>query len=151
MRKIYHVHLTDEERQALFELIHKGETSARKQTRARILLLADEDKTDRQIVEAFHTSRPTVARLRQRFVEGNLEGALHDKPRPGGKIKLDGQGEAHLVALACSDPPEGQARWTMQLLADRLIELGMVDSLSDETVRLRLKKTGSSPGRKNDG
>lgn len=151
MRKIYHVHLTDEERQALLELIRQDEPSARKQRRARILLLADEGKTDRQIADVLHTSRPTVERLRQRFVEGNLEGALHDKPRPGGQIKLDGQGEAHLVALACSDPPEGQARWTMQLLADRLIELGVVDSLSDETVRLRLKKTGLSPGSRNDG
>ena len=151
MRKIYHVHLTNEERQTLLELIHKGEASARRLTRARILLLADEGKNDRQICEALHTSRPTVARVRQRFVEGNLDGALHEKPRPGGKIKLDGQGEAHLVALACSDPPEGHARWTMQLLADRLVALGIVDSLSDETVRLRLKKTGSSPGSSSAG
>ena len=114
---------------------------ARRLTRARILLLADEGGPDQGIAAALHVHPATVERTRRRFVEGGVERALSDRPRPGGRPKLDGQGEAHLVALACRTPPEGRARWTMRLLADRLVELELVDAISDETVRRALKKT----------
>jgi transposase len=148
MAKIYHVDLTDDERAYLLEFIKSGERSARKISRARILLLADEGKKDRDIVESLHTSVPTVQRTRKRFVEGGLDGALNERPRPGGRIrkKLDEKGIAILETLACSEPPEGRKRWTMQLLADRLVELKVVDGISDETVRKELKKRGSSLG-----
>ncbi len=148
MAKIYHVDLTDDERAYLLEFIKSGERSARKITRARILLLADEGKKDRDIVESLHTSVPTVQRMRKRFVEGGLDGALNERPRPGGRIrkKLDEKGIAILETLARSEPPEGRKRWTMQLLADRLVELKVVDGISDETVRKELKKRGLSLG-----
>jgi transposase len=146
MAKIYVVDLTEEERTFLLNLIKSGEHSARKINRARILLLADEDKRDREIAEALHTSVSTVQRTRQRFVEGNLGRALNEDPRPGGQKKLDGKGEAVLLALSRSEPPAGRKKWTMQLLADRLVELKMVDSISDETVRRELKKSVSSLG-----
>jgi len=141
MAKIYHVDLTDEERESLLQLICKGKPSARKVTRARILLLADEGKLDRDIQEALHTGLSTIERTRKRFVEGNLEYALTEKKRSGAPRKFDGKQEAYLVALACSPPPLGRVRWTLQLLSDKLVELKVVDAISDETVRLRLKKT----------
>jgi len=146
MAKIYHVDLTEGERSSLLKLIKSGKTSARKINRARILLLAGEGKTDQTIAQALHTSLSTVGRTRKRFVEGGLEYALNERPRPGGQRKLDGKQEAFLIALACSDPPEGRARWTMQLLADKLVELGVEDEISDETVRRTLKRGTSSPG-----
>jgi transposase len=148
MAKIYHVDLTDEERTYLLKFIRSGERSARKVTRARILLLADEGKRDRDIVESLHTSVPTVQRTRKRYVEGGLDGALNERPRPGGRIrkKLDEKGIALLETLARSEPPKGRRRWTMQLLADRLVELKVVDQISDETVRTELKKRGLSLG-----
>jgi transposase len=146
MAKIYVVDLTEEERTFLLNLIKSGNNSARKINRARILLLADEDRKDREIAEALHTSVSTVQRTRQRFVEGNLERALNEDPRPGGQKKLDGKGEAVLLALSRSEPPAGRKKWTMQLLADRLVELKTVDSISDETVRRELKKNVSSLG-----
>jgi transposase len=100
-----------------------------------------EGKADSEIAEALHTGTATVARTRQRFVEGNLEGALHERPRPGGQKKLDEKGEAILETLAHSKPVEGRKRWTLQLLADRLVQLKVVDSISYETVRQELKKT----------
>lgn len=148
MAKIHHVDLTSEERAYLFEFIKTGERSARKLMRARILLLVDEGKKDREVVEALHTSMPTVQRTRKRFVEGGLDGALNERPRPGGRIrkKLDKKGVVILETLARSEPPEGQKRWTIRLLADRLVELRVVDSISTETVRRELKKSGSSLG-----
>jgi transposase len=148
MAKIYHVDLTDDERAFLLEFIKSGERSARKINRARILLLADEGKKDRDISESLHTSVPTIQRTRKRFVEGGLDGALNERPRPGGRIrkKLDEKGLAILETLAQSEPPEGRKHWTMQLLADRLVELNVVDGISDETVRKELKKNGSSLG-----
>jgi transposase len=143
-RKIYVVDLTAEERAYLLNFIKSGEHSARKLNRARILLLADEGKTDREISEALHTGTATVQRTRQRFVEGNLEGALNEQPRPGGTKKLNEKGEAILESLARSKPPEGRKRWTLELLADRLVELRLVDSISYETVRKELKKSGLS-------
>jgi transposase len=141
MRKIYHVTLTDDERTQLRDLIHKGKTATRTVTRAHLLLHADAGWTDEMIATALHVGHATVERLRKRFVEGNLERALTDAPRPGAKRKLDGKQEAFLVATACSAPPDGRVRWTMQLLADRMVTLQQVDTLSDETVRRVLKKT----------
>ena len=140
-KKIYIVDLTKEERTDLLDLIKSGEHSARKLNRARILLLADEGKADSEIAKALHTGTATVQRTRQRFVEGNLEGALNERPRPGGQKKLDEKGVALLETLAQSKPPQGRKRWTLQLLADRLVQLKTVDSLSYETVRQELKKT----------
>ena len=139
-KKIYIVDLTKEERTYLLDFIKSGEQSARKLNRARILLLADENKTDGEIAEALHTGTATVQRTRQRFVEGNLEGALNERPRPGGTKKLDEKGEAILETMAHSKPPEGRKRWTLQLLADRLVQLKVVDSISYETVRREVKK-----------
>jgi transposase len=145
-RKIYIVDLTNEERRQLLDFTKSGKHSARKLNRARILLLADEGKADGEIAEALHTGTATVARMRQRFVEGNLEGALNERPRPGGHKKLDEKGEAILETLAHSKPPEGRKRWTLQLLADRLVQLKVVDSISYETVRQEVKKSGLSLG-----
>jgi transposase len=143
-KKIYIVDLREEERTHLLEFIKSGKQSARKLNRARILLLADEGKADGEIAEALHTGTATVQRTRQRFVEGNLEGALNERPRPGGQKKLDEKGEAILETLAHSQPPEGRKRWTLQLVADRLVELKVVDSISYETVRQELKKSDLS-------
>jgi transposase len=138
--KKYIVELTTEERDELSDLTRKGEGSARKLTRARILLKADEGWNDEQIVAALDTAVTTVERIRKRFVEGGLEKALRDDPRPGAKRKLDGRGEAYLIALTCSDPPDEHDHWALRLLGDKLVELGVVDSISHETVRKALKK-----------
>lgn len=138
--KKYVVDLTEEEHTFLLHFINQGTQSARKLKRAHILLLANEGKRDKEIAEALHTSTPTVQRTRQRFVEGGLERALNEDPRPGGRKKLDARGEAVLEMLARSEPPTGRKRWTLQLLADRLVELKVVDSISPETVRQELKK-----------
>ena len=143
-KKIYIVDLTKEERTNLLELIKSGKQAGRKLNRARILLLADEGKTDHDIAEALHTGPATVQRTRQRFVAGNLAGALNERPRPGAQKTLNEKGEAVLESLARSQPPEGRKRWTLQLLADRLVQLKMVDSISYETVRQELKKNDLS-------
>jgi transposase len=140
MRKVYVVDLSEEEKTDLKSLTKKGKTSARKLKRAHVLLLANQGETDKQIAKALGVGTSTVERIRKRFVQGGLEDALNERPRPGGERKLDGKQEAYLLALASSDPPEGKKRWTMQLLADRLVELKVVDSLSDETVRRTLKR-----------
>ena len=141
MAKKYLVTLTDEERESLLALTKKGSLAARKLTRAHILLQADAGTTDEAIARALHTGTATVERIRKRFVEGGVEAALSERPRPGGKAKLDSKAEATLVAWTCSTPPDDRARWTMQLLADKLVELKLVESISDETVRRTLKKT----------
>jgi transposase len=140
-KKLYVIDLTDEEREELIELTGKGKASARKLTRARILLKADEGWKDKQIMAALDTSDSTVERTRKRFVEGGLAKALNDDPRPGAKRKLDGRGEAYLIAITCSEPPDEQDHWALRVVADRLVELGVVDSISYETVRQTLKKT----------
>lgn len=145
-RKMYIVDLSNEERTHLLDFIKSGKRSARKLNRAQILLLADEGKADGEIAEALHTGTATVQRTRQRFVEGNLEGALNERARPRGQKKLDEKGEAILETLAHSKPPEGRKRWTLQLLADRLVQLKVVDSISYETVRQEVKKSGLSLG-----
>jgi transposase len=150
--KKYKVRLTDDERQDLTTLVSKGKAAARKITRARILLLADESGagpswSDDRIVEALGISRRTVERTREKCVESGLEAALNHKgtSRPQTK-RLDGEAEARLVQLACTEAPDGRERWTMQMLADKLIELEIIETISDETVRTTLKKMNSNPG-----
>jgi transposase len=151
MAKRYLVTLSEDERAHLLALTKKGTLSARKLTRAHILLQADAGAMDAAIAAALHVGIATVERVRKRFVEEGLEGALRERPRPGGHRKLDGKQEAFLIALACSTPPEGRTCWTMQLLAGKLVELRVVDAISDETVRRTLKKTSSSRGRRRRG
>ena len=149
--KVYAVHLTDDEQGQLRQMLRGGSYQSRTLTRARILLLADEGLADKEIVAALGTSMSTVGRIRTQFAARGLDAALYEAPRPGGKPTLDGAGEAYLVALACSDPPQGRGAWTMQLLADRLITLGVVETISDETVRRTLKKGASSHGSTSSG
>ncbi len=144
--KKYVVNLTGEERGQVQALCHKGTAAARKINRARVLLLADADKPDGEIAATLGIGRSTVERTRKRFVAGGLTLALNELPRTGGKRTLDGKQEAYLVALTCSTPPSGQKRWTMRLLADRLVALGVVETISDETVRVTLKKGASNHG-----
>jgi hypothetical protein len=151
--KKYKVTLTDDERQQLRVLIAAGKGAASKLAHARILLKADAAPggpgwTDDRIAEALEVSTDTIARVRQRFVEDGLGAALSRKKpaRPSRERTLDGRAEARLVALACSAPPGGRKRWTMQLLADELVALEVVDAVSDETVRRALQKTRSSRG-----
>jgi transposase len=147
MRKHFAVNLTPKERAELHKLLGAGTSPARRIMHAHILLKADRGlegwtMSDSAVAEALETSRNTVARVRQRYVEEGFEAALSRRdPRRVYQRKLDGVGEAKLVMLACSAPPEGQARWTLQLLADRLVQLEVVDSISDQTVRRTLKKT----------
>ena len=141
------VTLTDEERRGLHDLIAAGKAAAKKLAHARILLKADAAPggpawTDDRIAEALDVSTDTVGRVRQRFVEQGLEAASVRKKqdRPSRERALDGRAEARLIALACSAPPDGRKAWTMRLLADKLVELEVVPSVSDETVRRALKK-----------
>jgi len=156
--KKYKVTLTVEEREQLRELIAAGKASAKKLAHARILLKADASDggpawDDARIAQAVEASTRTAERVRQRFVEQGLEAALVRKKqaRPSRERKLDGAAEARLIAIACSQPPDGRDCWTMQLLADRLVELHVVDEVSDEKVRRTLQKTRSSPGRRSGG
>ncbi len=146
MPEKYIVNLNTEEREYLHQLTHKGKCPARVFKRAHILLLADEGHADEMIAKMLHVGESTVHRTRQKCVDGGVEFALSEQPRLGGKRKLDGHAEAMLIATACSDAPTGQKRWTMQMLAARLVELQLVDSISDETVRRVLEKTTSSRG-----
>jgi transposase len=138
--KKYIVKLEADERNQLLEMTRKGEIGARKMKRAQILLKADDGWKDQAIIQALNTSRSTVERTRKRFVEGSLDKALNEDPRPGQRVKLAGKAEAHLVALACSDAPGGRDHWPLRLLADKLVELGVVESVSHETVRRAMKK-----------
>jgi transposase len=152
MPKKYRVTLTVEERDQLTALVSKGKAAARALTHARMLLLTDEAEggpacTDAAVVQALQVGLCTVMRVRERFVEEGLDPAL--RPRPSTYVqprKLDGHLEAQLVTLACSEAPEGRARWTLRLLADRLVELGVVEEISHETVRQTLKKTSLNLG-----
>jgi transposase len=138
--KKYIVKLEPAEREQLLVLTGKGKIGARIMKRAQILLKADEDWKDEDIMRALNTSRSTVERTRKRLVEGGLDKALNEDPRPGQHPKLDGRAEAQLVALACSNAPGGREHWPLRLLADKLVELGVVESLSHETVRQKMKK-----------
>jgi transposase len=158
MKKKYLVTLTADERQALTGLVSAGKRSALTITRARILLKADQADggpawEDARIAQALDCGLRTIERVRQRFVERGLEQALGRRPqgRPSRERKFDGAAEARLIALACSQPPAGQARWTLKLLADKLVELEVFDTVSDETVRRVLKKTNSSPTSRSSG
>jgi transposase len=151
MDKKYIVDLTSEERQYLQRLVNKGKVAGYKIRHAQILLKADQSRNgptwpDEQIADVFNTHGATVRRLRQRFVEEGLEAALQRKKRQNYTRKLDGDAEAHLIAIACSQPPRGRNRWTLRLLADRVVELAVVDSVSHMTISRTLKKTNLSPG-----
>jgi transposase len=148
----FRVALEIEERAALEALVSKGKAASRKLTHARILLLADashgEGHTDEDIIAALGASPRTVARVRKRFVTEGFDAALDHKPQPArpDKIKIKGDVEQKLIELACTDPPRGRCHWTLRLLADEMIVLGLADSVSTETVRQALKKTTSGPG-----
>jgi hypothetical protein len=150
MHKRYPVILTDSERDLLKHLISAGSESARKLTHARILLKANQGPggpgwTDEAIGEAVEVSQPTVSRIRQQYVTQGLEAALNRRPPTREyQRKLDGAQEARLIAVACGTPPNGVDRWTLRLLADKLVELEVVDDISYQTVRRVLKKTNSS-------
>lgn len=150
----YKVTLTAEERQQLVKLVSSGKGAARKLAHARILLLADAGehgpgRTNAAIVEALGVSERTVERVRKRFVTESFAAALSPRPQPPrpDKVKIKGPVEKQLIQLACSDPPAGRCRWTLQLLADRLVVLNCVEGVSHEAVRRALKKTTSRPGR----
>ena len=151
MSKHVSISLSVQEREHLDNLIRKGNTPARVQTRVRILLLSDQSqgqrRTEQQIADALLCSPSTVGNVRRRLAKEGLPAALYEKPRPGHRPKITGDIEAHLTLLACSDPPTGKDRWTVRLLADKLVEMGCLDSISHVAVHERLKKTNSSPGR----
>jgi len=146
--KVHVVNLTENQRQTLQQIVGTGRDSARKITRARILLKAADGIADAQIAEALDVGVSTVERTRRRFAAGELDAALHRKPQPPRpqKRRLDGDGEAKLVMLACSTPPDGHDRWTLDLLADRMVRLNFTPALSGDTVGRVLKKTRSSRG-----
>lgn len=146
MAKKYIVNLSQEERTTLHALITKGKTAARALTRAHILLQAEEGAHDAEIARALHVGVATVERTRKRCVDEGVKAALTERPRPGAARLLSGKQEAHLVALACSDPPEGHTCWTMKMLADKVVAIEMVPFISDETVRRVLKNRRSSRG-----
>jgi len=151
MAKLYIVRLTEEERGELQRVVRVGRQAAYRVRHAQILLAADQAEgapalRDEDVAKALGVHENTVANIRRRFVEAGLKAALDRKPqvRPSRRRKLDGRAEAILIATACGDPPEGRAAWTLQLLADRMVELKLVDSISHEAVRQVLKKTNSS-------
>ena len=147
MKKKYIVRLTEDERKYLDDIIHKGKASAHKRLHAQILLKADISESgnkwqDGQISKAFDISTRTVERVRERLVEEGLESALNRAKRePARSRVINGEKEAHLIALACGEPPEGYSRWTLRLLGEQMVELGHVESVSHETIRQALKKT----------
>ena len=146
MNKKYIVRLTGQEREELTALVSRGKAAARKLTRSRVLLKADADGpgwTDKRIAEAFDVGVRMVENTRKRFVEEGLETAVNRKKqcRPSRQKVIDGEKEARLVAMSCGEPPPGQARWTLRLLADQLVELNIVESVSHETVRQVMKTT----------
>jgi transposase len=153
-KKLYHVKLSANEREYLTKMISSGQESARKLTRARILLKSDAGYKDETIGQALDVGLATIHRIRKRFAQEGLEAAINRRPpnRTYERI-LDGRAEAHLIALACGDPPEGYGRWTLRLLAERLVILEEVEveSVSHETVRRTLKKTNLSLGSESNG
>ena len=147
--KKYQVKLSDEQRQELKNLTTTGISSARKINRARILLLGDEDnptgsKNDKEIAAILDISRGTIVRVRRRFIEQGLDGALNENSRCGKPKQLSGRKKAQITALACSEPPVGYARWTLRLLATKLVELAMIESISQNAVGEILKKMNLS-------
>ena len=151
MRAKFAVRLTPEQRDQLEHMVRAGKSSARVTTRARILLKTDEGWTAPKVAQALDVSEGTVFRLKRRFAEDGLEGALKDRVQANRYRKLDEKAEAHLLALVCSPAPEGNDHWELRLLEDRMVELGVVESLSHESVRQHLKETSSSRGRRSSG
>lgn len=149
MAKHYILNLTDDERAALEDLVSRNRISRLKLQRAQILLKADEGMTDADIADEIGAGTATVERIRKRAVLEGIEAALERRPQqgPSRPPKLDGRAEAHLIKLACSEPPDGASRWTLSLLADKLVQLEVLDSVSRTTIHRGLKKTKSSPGR----
>lgn len=146
MRRAQPIQLSGEQRAELEALIHTGKAAARVQTRARILLLSSEGKSEAQIVAALHTSPATLYSVRSHFRREGIQRALYDKPRAGRPPRITGEVEAKLAMLACSTPPQGKQRWTLQLLADKMVELEYIDTISDQAVYNTLKKTNLSLG-----
>ena len=150
--KKYRIRLTDDEQQELQALVSRGRTVAYKQTHARILLMSDESRADggmkdTDIASALGVGQSTVERIRKRCVQEGIDSALNRKEQLRRRRKiLDGEGEARLIAMACGEPPDGRASWTLKLLADQMVESEIVETISTETVRLTLKKTNSSRG-----
>jgi transposase len=151
MRSKHTIQLNDEQRIELEQLTRTGTAAARVLNRARILLLANRGKSDAEIVDALSISHPTVQRIRRLFCGEGLHRALYHKKSPGPPPRITGEAEAHLTMLACSTPPEGRARWTLQLLADQMVMLGYVESISDTKVLDILKKTNSNRGSASSG
>jgi transposase len=148
----YVVNLSKVERDRLRELLQNEAPRSRRVKHAKILLESDMGKSAAKVADWVGVGHSTVERTRQRYAEGGIEAALKDKPRPGGIPKLDGNQQAFVIALACSDTPNGQERWTMQMLADKIVELGVVqEPVSHDTVRRVLKKTRLNRGSKNNG
>lgn len=146
MRRAQQIQVTEQQRDELKKLVSTGVGQARVLTRARIILMAAKGEGNQQIAEALQVSWRTVMRIKARFKEEGLE-AIKEHSRPGRPARITGDVEAKLVMLACSQPPEGRARWTLQLLADKMVELGYIDTISDVGVMKRLKKTGFVLGR----
>ncbi len=150
MSKHRSLFLTGDQRHHLEKLIRSGNAAARVQTRARILLHTDRsqghNRPDKEVAQAVRVSAATIVRTRKACLDEGMDGALYDKARPGAPPKITGDIEAKLVTLACSEPPLGRGRWTLRLLADTMVELGYIDSLSNVSVHERLKKTNLNPG-----
>ena len=144
MRTKRPVKLKPRERKELKKLISKGIAKARTITRARILLMAHEGKTDTHIIENLTVARNTIRAIRSRYIEGGLELALKERPRSGAPEKFTGRQRAKITAIACSEPPEGRSRWTLRLIADKVVELGISEEISYKTVERTLKKTNLS-------
>ena len=151
VRERYGVRLTGEQRDHLEHLVRAGKGTARVAARARILLKTDAGWPAPRVAQALDVSEGTVYRIKRRFAEDGLEGVLRDRPQAHRYRKLDGRGEAHLIALTCSPAPAGHDHWTLRLLAGKVVELGLASSMSHEGVRKRLKKTPSSRGRRRSG
>ncbi len=151
VRERYGVRLTGEQRDHLEHLVRAGKGTARVAARARILLKTDAGWPAPRVAQALDVSEGTVYRIKRRFAEDGLEGVLRDRPQAHRYRKLDGRGEAHLIALTCSPAPAGHDHWTLRLLAGKVVELGLASSMSHEGVRHRLKKTLSSRGRSRNG
>lgn len=151
MPKKHNIQLSAEEQKTLDRVLNKGKIGARVLKRAHILRMVNGGKSDAEIVSALGVGDVSIYRTRKRYLEGGLERALYEKARPGNPRRLDEKGETTLVALSCSDTPHGEERWTLQMLADGLVELGVVEAISADTVGRVLKKTRSGRGGSNTG
>src|SRR6266571_1873446 len=145
------ISLTEEERKHLHVFVHRGKANARTLTRARVLLKAEEGWTDKEIIAALDICQATVTSVCKRYVEGGLEGVLHDQVQLRRRQALTGPQAAHLIAIACTPAPDGHDHWTVRLLANKAVELGFVSGISQDTIHQWLKKTNSSPGSTSTG